>query len=576
MLEEQLQEHFKIPIQLIDNKKVTPPNLIEDLEFEKLHSDISNNTIYEFLLKPKTLFGRSGISQWIKNYTTDIQFLKDNQNLITQFSNCPNETDRISTTKAWLSFKNIKEDDNFIDKYQYINWDKLEFLNKSSIFLSILSMYSIVSPALNIIAPLLLLLIPFILLRFKKIPITLSSYISILMVSLRNHSFGKLITQWGVLPWGQRIYMLLMVGMYIYNIYQNAISCYQFYKNSYTINSDITNIRDHLKSMKNKLGNFMSKIHKYKSFTPYFDYLQEKLEKINNLHHNLDSVPLASFNPNKIPLLGYTMKQYYLLYKSEDIKDTLLFSFGFYGYLEKLESISQLVKSKVLNKAQFYKSKKPRLRLSKAYYPTMIADKVIPNTISMTRNKLITGPNASGKTTLLKTATTNLLLSQQLGFGFYTKASITPFDYIHCYLNIPDTSSRDSLFQAEARRCLEILNTINNNKDKKHFCIFDELFSGTNPYEAISSAQSYLQHISGISNVRFMLTTHFTKLCKNLNTNNSIDNINMHTIITDDIPSYNYTICKGISQIKGGIIVLKELGYPDNIVASTKEIINTF
>ena len=564
MLEEQLQEHFKIPIELIDDKKVTPPNLIEDLEFEKLHSDISNNTIYEFLLKPKTLFGRSGISNWITNYTTDIQFLKDNQDLITQFSNHHSEMGGDSVTKAWSSFKNIKEDENFINKYQYINWDKLEFLNKSSIFLSILSMYSIISPALNLIAPLLLLLIPFVLLRFKKIPITLSSYVTILMVSLRNHSFGRLITQWNVLPWGQRTYLLLMVGMYIYNIYQNALSCYQFYQNSYAINRDIKNIKDHLKNIKNKLENFMDKIQNYKSFAPYLNYLQGKLKKINDLHYDLDNVPLASFNPKKIPLLGYTMKQYYLLYKSEEIKDTLLFSFGFYGYLEKLESIACLVKSKVLSKAHFHKSKKPRLRLSKAYYPTMIADKVVPNTISMKNNKIITGPNASGKTTLLKTATTNLLLSQQIGFGFYAKANITPFDYIHCYLNIPDTSSRDSLFQAEARRCLEILNTINNNKDKKHFCIFDELFSGTNPYEAISSAQSYLQHISGISNVRFMLTTHFTDLCNNLDTNKKIDNINMHTI------------CKGISNIKGGIIVLKELGYPENIIASTKEVINTF
>ena len=73
---------------------------------------------------------------------------------------------------------------------------------------------------------------------------------------------------------------------------------------------------------------------------------------------------------------------------------------------------------------------------------------------------------------------------------------MTPFDHIHCYLNIPDTSSRDSLFQAEARRCLEILTKIKDNEDKKHFCIFDELFSGTNPYEAISSAKSYLTHIS--------------------------------------------------------------------------------
>ena len=79
---------------------------------------------------------------------------------------------------------------------------------------------------------------------------------------------------------------------------------------------------------------------------------------------------------------------------------------------------------------------------------------------------MITGPNASGKTTILKTTLFNIILSQQVGFGFYSSATINPYKYIHCYLNIPDTSGRDSLFQAEARRCKEILDSVKNSKDR--------------------------------------------------------------------------------------------------------------
>ena len=576
MLEDQISKHFKIPIELVDKTQRTPKNLIEDLELITMHSDISNNTIYNFLFNPLTPFGKSGIKQWINNYTTNVQFLEDNQNLISNFSNYHNEKDIRSALDAWESFKTIKEDKSFIDKYQYINWDKLQFLNKSALFLTIMSMYSIVSPALNLIAPLLLLLVPFLLLKFKGVPITLAAYIKVLMISIRNHSFGRLIMEWHVLPWGQRIYLLLMVGMYVYNIYQNAISCYQFYRNSYTINSDIRNIKEHLSCTKNKLADFIVKIKDYTSFDAYSDYLKNHLERIKILYSDLNNVPLASFNPKRIPFMGYTMKQYYLLYESTEIEDTLLFTFGFHGFLEKISNIQDLHLHSTLTKAQFSKSKKPKLSMKGAYYPTMICDKVIPNNISLRKNKLITGPNASGKTTLLKTVTTNLLLSQQIGFGFYKKAKITPFDYIHCYLNIPDTSSRDSLFQAEARRCLDIITTIDNNKKKKHFCIFDELFSGTNPYEAISSAQAYLEYISCIKNVRFMLTTHFIQLCDRLDANKTIENINMDTVIHDDIPQYNYKIRNGISKIKGGITVLKELGYPEDIVNKTRTIVTDF
>ena len=69
------------------------------------------------------------------------------------------------------------------------------------------------------------------------------------------------------------------------------------------------------------------------------------------------------------------------------------------------------------------------------------------NDIDLSKNMAITGPNASGKTTILKTVLFNLIFSQGFGYGFYSKATINPYNHIHCYLNIPDTSGRDSLFR---------------------------------------------------------------------------------------------------------------------------------
>ena len=410
--------------------------------------------------------------------------------------------------------------------------------------------------------------------KFRNIPVTLDTYIHILMMSLRKHSFGKLITDWSSLPWGQRIYMLLMFGMYTYNIYQNVVSCYQFYRNSAIINTDICNMRKYLAYSKDQLGTFINLIQDLPTYKKYRSYLQSKLEDIDEIHTSLNKVPLASFSPRKVPYIGYTMKQYYLLYESEKIDRTLLFSFGFHGYLEKLSGIANHVSSGKLNKATLSSKEKPILKFTQSYYPVMLSTDNVPNDINLTRNHIVTGPNASGKTTLLKNTIVNLLISQQIGFGFYKKARLTPFDYIHCYLNIPDTSSRDSLFQAEARRCLDILDCINTNNDKKHFCIFDELFSGTNPYEAISSAQAYLTHICTFKGVKFLLTTHFIELCNMLEDNHGITNVNMKTDINDDVPKYYYKVKKGISSIKGGITVLKQLVYPDKIIQDTRKTVN--
>ena len=57
------------------------------------------------------------------------------------------------------SWKNIRNQNNFLEKYQYIDFERLLFLNKSTIFLSILSLYNISSPVVNLVAPFFVLLI---------------------------------------------------------------------------------------------------------------------------------------------------------------------------------------------------------------------------------------------------------------------------------------------------------------------------------------------------------------------------------------------------------------------------------
>jgi DNA mismatch repair ATPase MutS len=188
----------------------------------------------------------------------------------------------------------------------------------------------------------------------------------------------------------------------------------------------------------------------------------------------------------------------------------------------------------------------------------------VKNSYSLKHNYIITGPNASGKTTFIKTTMLNVLLSQQIGYGYYRKATITLYDKLCCYLNIPDSSNRDSLFQLEARRCKEILETIHN---KKTLCIFDELFSGTNPFEASASSYAFLKYIN--TRCKFLLTTHFVDVCDKFNDMN-IKNYHMKMIDNE----YTYQLSDGKSDIKGGINVLKAMDYPESIIDDANKYIS--
>ena len=168
-----------------------------------------------------------------------------------------------------------------------------------------------------------------------------------------------------------------------------------------------------------------------------------------------------------------------------------MYSFGFNGYIDTIIGLQENIKERKINFVEFIektndedkenkeankKANNTRNVFKNNYYACLKDVKHVKNTVKLNKNLIISGPNASGKTTVIKSVLINIIVSQQFGCGFYDSATLKPYDNIHCYLNIPDTSGRDSLFQAEARRCKEIIDIINKEPDKTHFCAFDNTF----------------------------------------------------------------------------------------------------
>ena len=213
---------------------------------------------------------------------------------------------------------------------------------------------------------------------------------------------------------------------------------------------------------------------------------------------------------------------------------------------------------------------KKKLVIKKSYYGAHLNSDKVTNDVKLDKSMIITGPNASGKTTTLKSTLINILITQQFGCGFYKSANLRPFEHLHCYLNIPDTSGRDSLFQAEARRCKEILDIIQCKKKERHFCVFDELYSGTNPDEAVISATAFMRYMMKNKNVKCLLTTHFVSVCKELDKDEEIENNKMATEETKEGFTYTYCLKPGISEVKGGLKVLSDMNYPSEILNDSK------
>jgi len=258
--------------------------------------------------------------------------------------------------------------------------------------------------------------------------------------------------------------------------------------------------------------------------------------------------------------LGLLMNLYYECFMCQDYRNTMLYSFHLNQYIRDIHTLKKKVKSGAICPCKFGK----QTVFKEMYYLPLIEQKTVRNTVDLKQNLILSGPNASGKTTVLKSMMINSLLCQQLGLGCFSEATICGYDFFHSYLNIPDTSGRDSLFQAEARRCKEILDCVLLHKEKRHLCIFDEIYSGTNPVDAVSCATMYLSLLNERkTSIDYLITTHFIELCKHFVGSEQVVNRKMDVLQTEEKITFLYRILEGYSTVHGGKYILKEMKYPE-------------
>jgi hypothetical protein len=597
---------FKLPIEYLDTDSlfVLNNNIINDLELVKANSmnelattntnllDVSNNSntfnynLYYHVFNPKTIFEKNIISKWSKYYTNNKDFLLETQDLIKNYSPLKKvefvDSPKICKDKDSTVFNNCEQiiyDNGFINNYQYIDIPLLDKFNNNSIVLQALSIYNLSNPIISLAIPILFLMLPFFIIKLQGHNITLNLYLNHLKTVFSNHIIGKLFSSLSETNLTNKIYIFFSFGFYIFQMYLNINGCIRYFQNIKYIHTTLQDLKLYILNTLKSYEHFLNFTKDYVHYKQFNDCITTNIEIFNSYLHELKKLSPYSIRISKVFELGQLMKCFYYLNKNNSFINSLYFSFGFNGYVKNIETLQNFISNKVMNYCS-YNNNKPS-HFDNAYFANLNnieiietnekpKNKIVKNSYKLDKNIIITGPNASGKTTLLKSTLFNIILCQQIGCGFFNGASIKVYDYIHCYINIPDTGGRDSLYQAEARQCKAILELIENNKEKNHFCVFDELYSGTNPDEAITSAYGYLNHLNKLKNIDYMLTTHYNKLCKKLTLQNNNFYMNVKTNASGDDFEYTYKIKKGISKVKGALKVLKDLEYPDTIITNLK------
>lgn len=565
-----LNNHFKLPMHYNKGKTELKQHIINDLELVKT-IDSSSNSIYSYLFNNDNPLSNKIVDQAAKYYTTDVDFLRDNQQLLKTYSKLNKKYTDTKYESILNIWNEIKGDTGFKDRYYYVGWNMFEFLNKSESFLQLMSFYNMVSPLVSLCIPIIILIIPFLVIRVKGLTLTIDEYVDILKVVMANNAVGKLFTHFNKVSTNEKAYLLVSAFFYVFSIYQNILICIRFNSNMRKIHDYFKNIGLYLEHTIDSMNNYLKcaeQLTSQKEFCNEMKHNMAILSQFKQKISNISEYKITSYK--KFTEIGHILKYFYEFYEDQTYHGAFMYSFGFNGYIDCLEGLQNNINERKVNLAEFTEQNKKNI-IKKNYYACLKDEAHVKNTVKLHKSIIVTGPNASGKTTILKSALINIIFSQQFGCGFYQSATLKPYKHIHCYLNIPDTSGRDSLFQAEARRCKDILDIVQENKDESHFCIFDELYSGTNPEEAVISATAFMEYLIQKPNVSCMLTTHFIKVCKKLKRNSNILNYHMVTDKCKNNLTYKYELKKGISTVKGGISILYNMNYPKDILDSANK-----
>ena len=588
---------FQLPIEYLDPSMLHPLEytVATDLELiSTINETQETKSLYNSLFLPKHEFARKNIPRWQHHITSNTDFLKETQQIISslgsyQVSVKQNPYD-LSCAEITTIWNDIKEDPDFLERYSYMELEILKSANTIPAFLQAVSIINMSSPILSFFIPFIMFFMPFILIKIQGHPITFEIYLSVLKDISRHHFIGKIISTAGDFNFQNFVYLLGIIALYIFQMYQNWMSCNRFYQNIHKINTNISVLKRYIDYSITSMSAFSDIITDKPTYKVFLLKLQARILDLNRLSLLLSTIQPFSPSFSKISEIGNLLSCYYQIHTVPEYYESLAYSFEFEGYINNLlglyenigchriafatySAASSLESNGESNEESNEESKK--LVIQDQYYPALLTDYVV-NDLHLEKNMTITGPNAAGKTTYLKTTALNIIFSQQVGCGFYSSCSICPYTQIHSYLNIPDTSGRDSLFQAESRRCKEIIAAIIQTKEKesRHFCIFDELYSGTNPGEANKSAYAFLRYLSQYSNVDFILTTHYIDMCERFanEKRGMIENWKMDVEIGEDGNlDYKYTISKGISKIQGAIKVLQDMDYPCEIIDTIKK-----
>ena len=205
-----------------------------------------------------------------------------------------------------------------------------------------------------------------------------------------------------------------------------------------------------------------------------------------------------------------------------------------------------------------------------------VGEEYIPNDVLLNDNDqqimMITGPNMSGKSALLRQTALIILMAQMGSFVPAEKAHIGIVDKIFTRVGASDNISQgESTFMVEMLESASIL----NNLSERSLILLDEIGRGTSTYDGISIAWAMVEYIHNYPSARAktMFATHYHELNEMEQLFERIKNYHVSVREIDNTIVFLRKLARGGTEHSFGIHVARMAGMPQSIVSRATEIL---
>ncbi len=200
-----------------------------------------------------------------------------------------------------------------------------------------------------------------------------------------------------------------------------------------------------------------------------------------------------------------------------------------------------------------------------------LLDDPVTNSSTLEKSVLITGSNASGKSTYIKAVAINCILAQTIHTVLAESWTMKPGFVVTSMAIQDDVLNGDSYFVAEIKSLKRILRFVEDGQPVLSFV--DEILKGTNTIERISASAAIMEWLSANQGLN-IIASHDIELAEMAG--EIYTNYHFREFIEHGKVMFDYKICHGPSKTRNAIKLLEVMNYPDSVTTRANQLAEHF